>query len=333
MSILEDPRRGGSLERRGACHLVGIAVAALVGGACTDAASVTREPSGGGEAGAPDAAGADAGGADSGGEAGATEAAGGAAGGASGATSSGGAGGASPALVLCDGSEEIRLAVVSGGGMVSPPDLYVNPYGFSSLFVDGRCRYWMSIDSGELREGALSAAQASALEAATAYDHLADLEGTDLGCPDAGATTILGPEHQASCSCGCDTAEKEAVFSATGALTEALWAAATAEDSALFAMWTQDVWSSTEVEWPLSWPYTALEELTYANAEQSGTAITSAEDRAALRAMRAEVLATEPDAKLCRLAGTPEPVSIALREKLPAEVDAAVEAFLAGRQR
>ena len=49
---------------------------------------------------------------------------------------------ASQEYALCDGSDAIRLAVVSEGGFVDSTYEFTNRYGHSYLFVDGRCHYY-----------------------------------------------------------------------------------------------------------------------------------------------------------------------------------------------
>ena len=336
-----NPPRGSAVVGRR--RALGAGLLAFGGGACSEPMGDARYP---GYAGAVAAAGANGGGAkvvgdEAGGAAGSTSSQGGevgapstagaiadgADGGGADAAGTGGAEGVDLGSTLCDGSQEIRLAVVSRFGFVQPRDMFVNGYGYEALFVDGRCRYWMANQGGELRRASLTAAQVSALEAATAYDHLGDYEGEDQNCVDGDTTLIVSPDHEARCSCGCDTDAKARVLADTRAVAEELWEAAVADDFALFAARVSYLGSTNvEVTWPLSWPYTDLVEMSFFTV--TGTAITSAEDRAALRAMRAEVLAVEPYAQLCSLADTSEQVSIALREELPAEVVAAIDAFL-----
>lgn len=49
--------------------------------------------------------------------------------------------------VLCDGSDAVRLSLVSaGGGPLPDSHLFTNPYGWSFLYVDGRCNFVSSTD-------------------------------------------------------------------------------------------------------------------------------------------------------------------------------------------
>lgn len=246
------------------------------------------------------------------------------------------AGGATavPNQVLCDGSTDIRLALTNGGGMVDVSYDFVHPYGYSFLFIDGQCRYWISQESGELREGVLAAADALDVEERVAYDRLAELEGDDSSCPDAGSATIRGPSHEASCSCGCDTDAKQVVFDGLSALEAELWNRAQAQDWSLSAARTDYLMTvGTASVWPLSWPVTDLPLLEYSGGvSSSGMPITDANDRAKLRALRAEVNQRQPGTEVIRLTTDPEPaLGVVLHEHLPAETRERVARFLAPR--
>jgi hypothetical protein len=96
-----------------------------------------------------------------------------------------GCGGAGPTASLrriCDGSDDIRLAVsVTGGGLNMAFTTVLYELGYEFLYVDGHCHYWMNEPSAAndmyyawrpFRQGVLTAAQEMSLHAVTSYDDL-----------------------------------------------------------------------------------------------------------------------------------------------------------------
>ncbi len=235
----------------------------------------------------------------------------------------GGSGGGTSTEPLCDGSSAIRLELSSSGGFV--PDYFddTNPYGYWFVFVDGHCDYWVSPDMRGVRSGHLSDEQAAALAKDVAWDRLQQLEGPDQSCPDAGATVIRSPTHEASCSCGCDTPEKEAVFAKLDGIVKGLWESGTQTDLPLTAFRSPYPPSQTQdsASWPLSWPITDIVEL----GSSPGTPIPSASDRAALRSLREEYAATHSYFEIISVQVGTTYHGLALRDDLPPSVAAAVD--------
>ena len=107
---------------------------------------------------------------------------------------------------LCDGSSDIRLAVVSEGGFLDSTYAFTNPFGHAFLFVDGTCHYYASRqwNLGSV-EGQLSAAQAAEYTQKIQLQKLSQLAYHDLEtCPDAGIFWVRAGTGRADCSCSCD---------------------------------------------------------------------------------------------------------------------------------
>jgi hypothetical protein len=108
---------------------------------------------------------------------------------------------------LCDGSDGVRLALVSGGGGPLPDDhAFSNPYGWRFLYVDGDCHFVAnSEEKAKLLTGTFSAEQgqmlsdALGLEATTGI--LYQFQNT---CPDAPANFVITPDAFIQTGCGDD---------------------------------------------------------------------------------------------------------------------------------
>lgn len=65
---------------------------------------------------------------------------------------------------VCDGSSELRVAVrYGGGGPLGPFDVFSQALGWSTIFVNGECRFWTDADHLEMRSGTLTKAEWTAL--------------------------------------------------------------------------------------------------------------------------------------------------------------------------
>jgi len=59
---------------------------------------------------------------------------------------------------ICDGSDDVRLALVSQRGQLELTSTFTNPYGWTYLFVNGRCEFVAAPDIstlGDAIEGSL----------------------------------------------------------------------------------------------------------------------------------------------------------------------------------
>jgi hypothetical protein len=106
---------------------------------------------------------------------------------------------------LCDGSDELRLSISTGGGFIAEQELFTreaSPF----LRVTGKCEFLVTPKEGhDWLTGTLSVEQSEALSQAL---RLGELDALQLhssdGCPADSPTTVIGTAHGfASCTCGC----------------------------------------------------------------------------------------------------------------------------------
>jgi hypothetical protein len=122
---------------------------------------------------------------------------------------------------LCDGSGDIRLMFVQGGGFVPPYYFFTNPHGAAFFAIDGKCRFFAELNYMRgILSGTLTPAEADQLSADLHWDALAGWgnwgRGKDMGCPDAGDSTLIRARVAASCTCGCDAQAPKGLEAALG---------------------------------------------------------------------------------------------------------------------
>ncbi len=117
---------------------------------------------------------------------------------------------------VCDGSDEIRLAVTQSGGMVDWSYDYTSPYGHRFLFIDGQCN--VLTGGVAMRTGHLSEAEATRINDALRLSRSASWsDHEDQDCPDSGAFRIRTALGVGECACGCDDDAPEGLASAIDA--------------------------------------------------------------------------------------------------------------------
>ncbi|HEY6881172.1 MAG TPA: hypothetical protein VI299_24265, partial [Polyangiales bacterium] len=105
---------------------------------------------------------------------------------------------------LCDGSDDLRLSLVSGGGGPVPDDYaFSYAYGWRFLHVDGHCNFvTQGAQKGKVLTGTFSAQQGKALSETLG---LARTSGVTYrfqgGCPDAPSSVVT--THDATLISGC----------------------------------------------------------------------------------------------------------------------------------
>jgi hypothetical protein len=120
---------------------------------------------------------------------------------------------------LCDGSEEVRLSIGTGGGFVAEQELFTretSPF----LRVTGKCTFLVTPQEGrDWLTGTLSAEQAEALTQTLRLSELDALryQSPENGCPDGPTSTISTADGFVSCTCSCG---ESAPAAATVALKE-----------------------------------------------------------------------------------------------------------------
>lgn len=114
---------------------------------------------------------------------------------------------------LCNGSDDVRLAIATRGGMSS--DSCSAPHGDALLYVTGKCTFVASgSGASDKVEGVLSQEEAVAL---TEILGLTKLRGRlyrdSYTCPDVGPTSVATVEGYADCMCDCDPGAPREVVS------------------------------------------------------------------------------------------------------------------------
>lgn len=131
---------------------------------------------------------------------------------------------------ICDGSEDLRLAMVlTGGGQVD--NEIVREIGFAYLYVRGTCEYWVlpTLDGvlwPDTRTGVLTLESEEALSRALDYGDLADVAGSwdSESLFDASTLLVSDGTHTMACYGGCDQGPEAAqdLWGEQGQI-EALW--------------------------------------------------------------------------------------------------------------
>jgi len=164
---------------------------------------------------------------------------------------------------LCDGSDDIRLGFMLGGGFVPSSYQFTNPYGIVFAAIDGHCRYYASRNYMEgTYSSTLTADEAAQLADDLGFDRIDSWAGHHgKNCPDAGGVTLATTTAALTCVCGCDGAPAGAA-EAIQRLSE--WAARLIEQggpldgavSALAEPSSAVLPSSMVRAWPLAQPLT-----------------------------------------------------------------------------
>src|SRR5215471_12613486 len=105
-----------------------------------------------------------------------------------------------PAPVLCDGTNSLRFAGVSGGGNANGMPRVALELGWTMLLVDGQCRYWaMAQPDGPVRTRTMSSTEAVDFVRQLALDEWAQPQTG--GCADAGGTDLRFGDRRTSAGC------------------------------------------------------------------------------------------------------------------------------------
>jgi hypothetical protein len=234
---------------------------------------------------------------------------------------------------LCDGSNDMRLAVVSEGGFLDSTYAFTNPFGHAFLFVDGTCHYYASRqwDTG-IVEGELSAAQAAQYAQSIQLQKLSQLAYHDLEtCPDAGIFWVRAGTGRSDCSCTCDASAPALVAPLMDAVSDMHdeleeQGGDLQGEVELFALANKDdgVPRSGDLTWPFSWPITEVsvtqEELNQDSSVPRRRTLRDDEARTA-RAFRASALRGDPpSARTMRVVASGVGYLVYMRDVLPVQV-------------
>jgi hypothetical protein len=235
---------------------------------------------------------------------------------------------------ICNGSDDVRLATRTQGGLVSQEYFFTNPHGTSYLVVDGQCRFYaMSLTDGAIRTGTLSEADAALLANDINFAGLAAWNGMQSGLgSDCGTSDVLRPGAVVECICNCAADAPVGLRSAVRGA--ASWTARVAMQGAPFegsvrAM-AQEIPGQpqrTPVAWPLSQPMQEIVGLIEggASTEMSGVRFDMAE-AATLHALREGRPVSQP--AYVRDGATGTVYMLYVRDELPDAIETAFDGLV-----
>lgn len=231
-------------------------------------------------------------------------------------------------LAICDGSADIRFGYdVSGGWITDPSALFFTQYGWSFAYVRGDCGYVAAKEpEGQFHTGVLSATQAEQLSKEVDYrtlDRRARAPGRPP-CPDAPGERIHGAHATLHCTCCGPVASRVAVRLADqGKPVEAAVTVAVVPG-------TRAVPDADWPTWPLAVPITTFFTSQGATPDaDDGVRVDDSDDAAALRALR-DGFRNANGTVMVQDGGLP--YELYVRDELPADMEAAVQALLAERE-
>jgi hypothetical protein len=168
--------------------------------------------------------------------------------------------------VLCDGSEAVRLAIMNNGGEVDTAHPFTHPYGWTYLFVTGRCTFISQPEASAARDlatGTFSQEQADTLSRSL---KLAELSGKTYRarsfCSDAPVTQVITADGYAEGACGDQPPALIAdVLSGVSPALELARSVGQPPRGAIEVVAIADYLGSKSppaaaIAWPFSWPIT-----------------------------------------------------------------------------
>lgn len=244
--------------------------------------------------------------------------------------------GGTTAATLCDGSDQARLGFIAGGGFVDSAFSFYGAYGHSYFLVDGMCRFWAGGDPlVGLRTGALTAEQADRIARETHFAEIPALSAhpDTESCPDAGDNRLGTPGKTINCTCHCDTnlpkAIGEAFTNAREIHTDLMtWGAAYDGPLRAAARLLGTIPKSTPppaktLDWTLPWSPATIAFGDQITAD-SGKPIDTAEDRLALRQLRAAAAALMTSPNIYVRMPDDQNFAVFARDEPPAGVSQAI---------
>jgi len=244
---------------------------------------------------------------------------------------------------LCDGSDDVRLAIKMGGGHVDRGYAFTKLHGARFLYVTGRCSFVAATEPEALQavgEGQLSPEQGRQLSETLGLDRLAGMAYVDLqSCPDAGLVSVATAAGYADCTCGCDESAPtglEEVINATSAAFELVRATALPLDGAIELVAVEDETPLKQPErslqqWPFGWPVReiAVTQRQYrenVSAVRSPRALTG-DDAKLARALRAEALTRSEWRREMHVADGEHSYALYMRDQIDPPLERAIAAF------
>ena len=267
------------------------------------------------------------------------------------------AGSGAPELVepLCNGTDQIRLGLLSSPGSFSVASYaFKYPFGGGLAVVDGRCRYFVDGPRlGGIRSGVLDEPTARALADEVGFHRLAEWQkqieskSQSGGCFDGGSSIIRGPSASVSCMCSSCGADAPDGLQQAMEARQRWWTRLYDQGSPLsgplrVATERENFVTSGTVDWmilawPMSWPASQALATTVPITMSSGALTFSADaglliedaaDAATLRALRdrARVIPAVSDINVM---DGDAGFRVYVRDELPDDVSEAIRAFSA----
>jgi hypothetical protein len=246
------------------------------------------------------------------------------------------------ATPICDGSDDIRLAMFHTSGYGNPlTDYFMQPFGIFAA-IDGHCRYygtWTAMRG--VVTGTLDAADAEQLASDVHWSNFASFDGymsRSPDCSDGGGAVTTDGKHSFACVCGCDPAAPPGLEPISEAARQWLMRLAmtgTPLDgpvSAVASVFGGGVPprggpapSGDPQPWPLSSPITDI--VASENDLGDGQRFDDPKDSAALRAMRNMALMDSAEAWQVLATDGTKNYLLYVRDELDADVNAQIAAF------
>lgn len=264
--------------------------------------------------------------------------------GVAGSTAQGGAGadGGMPQDEICDGSDDIRLGLTSGGGWVQHTYQFTNPHGNWFLFVDGKCRYYASADyMNGITTGTITPEQAGQLANDIGWSQIEAWSSyQDRACPDAGATQIFRPGSVATCICSCVAEGPAGLADAMNRAQE--WTnelgmqGEPASDVVSALAGEFEPMSPVTLTWPLERTPEAIPGFVqdlFGSPTLVGVRFEDPTEVDQLRELRSAAREEQPFAGSIRAMAGAQPYEVFVRDDLPDAVDSAISALIASSMR
>lgn len=174
------------------------------------------------------------------------------------------------AYALCDGSDAVRLSLVSaGGGPLPDSAAFTHPHGWRFLHVDGHCNFVASTNvPGQILRGTFSAEQGVTLSETLGLEGMAGLDYRFEGlCPDAPSNVVMTPDAYVQSGCGDRDPPREVIaaleWESAFALADSVGRPSTTGAVSVLALRAGDGFGGA-TEWPFSFP---IEEAAYDASE------------------------------------------------------------------
>jgi hypothetical protein len=243
---------------------------------------------------------------------------------------------------ICDGSNDIRLAIFISSGYGNPlTDMFMQPFGIFAA-IDGHCRYYATwTPMRGVVTGTLDSMDADQLATDIQWDEFASFGGymnRDPDCSDGGGATTTDGKRSFACLCGCDPAAPTNLEPATIAAEN--WAMRLASEgtgvdgpvsaaATVFGGGVPPRGGTLPPGDPQAWPLASsiTDILATENDLGSGQRFDDPSDSAALRAMRSTAFMNFADARQIYATDGAQDYLLYVRDELDPDVQPEISAF------